>query len=98
MMQAALETAIAARVDLGNQDCAAGADGGADQRRAAMAGQVAARPAAGLDVQMLGDAARDVGRPANVAARMGQWLAEMQDVHAVGGGELGQRDHAATPV
>ena len=85
---------MAAGVDLGDLDGAAGADGGADQRRAAMAGDVEARPAAGLDVQVLGDTAGDVGSPAGIATRMRQRLAEMQHVDAVRAGELGERDHA----
>src|SRR5438067_11976033 len=59
-----------------------------------MAGDVEARPAAGLDVQVLGDTAGDVGSPTNVAAGMSQGLGQVQDVHAVGGRQLDERDHA----
>ena len=60
MVKPSFEAAIATGVDLGDRDGAAGADGGADQRRAAMAGDVEARPSAGLDVQVLGNPAGDV--------------------------------------
>ena len=63
-----------------------------------MAGDVEARASAGLDVQVLGDTAGDVRSPARIAARVSQWLGQMEDVHAGGGGELSQRDHAATLV
>ena len=59
-----------------------------------MAGDVEARIDAALHVQVLGDTAGDVGRPANVPVRVGEWCGEVDDVHAVGGGHLGQRDHA----
>ena len=98
MVQTPLEAAIATGVDLGDLDGAAGADGGADQRRAAMAGDVEAGPAAGLDVQVLGDATRDVGGPTYVPPRMSQRLRQMEDVHAVGGRQLDERDHAEASV
>jgi hypothetical protein len=63
-----------------------------------MAGDVEAGPAAGLDVQVLGDATRDVGRPTYVPPRMSQRLRQMEDVHAVGGRQLGERDHAEASV
>ena len=63
-----------------------------------MAGDVEARASAGLDVQVLGDAAGDVGGPTYVAARMGQRRGEVDDVHAVGAGQVGKRDHAASSV
>src|ERR671932_2913958 len=78
VVEAPFEATITAGVDLGDLDRATGADGDADERRAVMVGavlaatgaaagvgvQVKARLAAGLDVQVLGDAAGDVGRPA----------------------------------
>ena len=50
VMQPAFEPAIATGVDLGDLNLAAGADGGADQGRAAVARQVVARAGAGLDI------------------------------------------------
>jgi hypothetical protein len=93
-MQAPFEPAIATWVDLGDQDGAAGTDGRADQRRAAMAGGVGARAAAGLDVQVLGHAAGEVAGPTDVAAGVGEGLGQVEHVDAFDGGQLGERDHA----
>jgi hypothetical protein len=93
-MQPPLEAPIAAGVDLADLDRPAGTDAGADQRRAAMAGDVEARIGAALHVQVLGDTTGDVDRPTHVAARRGQRRGEVDDVHAVGGGQRGERDHA----
>jgi hypothetical protein len=98
MMQAPLEPTVATGVDQDDLDGATGAEGGTDQRRATMAGDMEAGAGAGLDIQVLGHAAGDVGRPAHVAARMRQRLAEVKDVHAVGGGQFGERDHATASV
>jgi len=92
-MQPPLEAAIATGIDLGDLDCATSANSSADQRRAAMAGDVEARLPAGLDVQVLDHAAGDVGRPAHVAPRVSQRLGEVHDVDAVGRGQIGERDH-----
>jgi hypothetical protein len=98
MVKPSFEAAIATGVDLGDLDGAAGADGGADQRRAAMAGDVEAGVGAALHVQVLSDAAGDVGGPADVTSRLSQRRREVNNVHAIGGGEFGQRDHAASSV
>ena len=45
-----------------------------------MAGDVEARIDAALHVQVLGDTAGDVGRPANVPVRVGEWCGEVDDV------------------
>jgi len=96
IVEAALQAAIPAGVDLDNGDAAAGADSRTDQRRAAMAGDVLASTGAGLDVQVLGHAAGDVGRPADVAARMGQGFREVEEIDPLRRGEVGEGDHAAT--
>jgi hypothetical protein len=98
VMQASFEPAIAARVELHHDDGAPTADRSTDQGRAAMARDVEARLAAGLDIQVLGDTAGDVGRPARIAARVSQRLGQMEDVHPGRGGELGEWDHAATSL
>jgi hypothetical protein len=95
VVQASFEPAVATRVDPGDRDRAAGADGRADQRRAVVAGDVEAGLAAHLDIQVLGHATGDVGRPAHVATGMRERLAQVQEVDAIRGGQLSQRDHAA---
>jgi len=97
-MKTTFQPAIATGVDLGDRDGAAGADSGADQRRAAMAGDVEARIDAALHVQVLSHAPRDVGSPTYVAAGVGQRRGEVDDVHAVGAGQVGKRDHATLSV
>ena len=110
IVQPPFETAIATGVDLGDPDRTAAAESGADERRAGMmcavlaaagaaAGvrvQVGARLAAGLDVQVLGHAAGEVEGPARIAMGMSQRRVDVQDVDAVGGGEVGERDHWCT--
>jgi hypothetical protein len=85
-MEPPFEPAITARVDLGDEDGAAGTDSRAHERRAAVAGDVEARLAARRDVQVLGDAAGDIRRPADVAPCMSQGFAQVDDVDTRGGG------------
>ena len=63
-----------------------------------MAGDVEARPAAGLHVQVLGDTAGDVGGPADGPLGVSQGFGEVHDVHTVGARQIGERDHAASSV
>jgi hypothetical protein len=86
IVQSPFEAAIATWVDLGDPHGPAGADGRTHQRQAgvvsavlaaarAAAGisaQVEASPDTGLNIQVLGHAAGDVGSPAHIAARMCQ--------------------------
>ena len=77
IMEAPFESPISARVDMDDENNAATTDGCADERRAAVAGDMEARLAAGLDIQVLGHAAGDVSSPAHVAPRVGQGFAQM---------------------
>jgi hypothetical protein len=55
---------------------------------------VLAGRAAGLDIEVLGDTAGDIGSPARVAAGVNQRRVDVDDVHAVHRRQISERDHA----